>query len=74
MHLVIIAIFTNDMFQSKLELQYNTKKENQHREIEELRLELEKKSEDHAKLSTAMNDLKAANDQLQASTQALSFS
>ncbi|KAG2190457.1 hypothetical protein INT46_010575 [Mucor plumbeus] len=51
---------------SKLENQYASKKENQQREIEELKSELEKKATDHAKMTTAMNDLKTANDQLQA--------
>lgn len=46
-------------------MQYASKKESQQREIEELRSELEKKTNDHSKLSTAMNDLKSANDQLQ---------
>lgn len=50
---------------SKLEMQYASKKESQQREIEELRSELEKKTIEHSKLSTAMNDLKSANDQLQ---------
>lgn len=50
---------------SKLEMQYASKKESQQREIEELRSELEKKTTEHSKLSTAMNDLKSANDQLQ---------
>lgn len=53
------------MLKSKLEVQYASKKENQQREIDDLRAELERKSKDHAKLSSAMNDLKAANDQLQ---------
>ncbi|KAL7316020.1 hypothetical protein PS15m_005169 [Mucor circinelloides] len=51
---------------SKLEHQYASKKENQQREIDELKLELEKKAADHAKMTSAMNDLKTANDQLQA--------
>lgn len=51
-----------------METQYTSKKENQQREIEELKLELEKKTSEHAKLSSAMNDLKAANDQLHVNT------
>ncbi|KAI8071186.1 kinesin heavy chain [Gilbertella persicaria] len=56
---------TISTLKQKLEFQYNTKRETQQREIEELKAELEKKSNEHVKLSTAMNDLKAANDQLQ---------
>ncbi|KAG2211268.1 hypothetical protein INT47_006388 [Mucor saturninus] len=58
---------------SKLEMQYASKKESQQREIEELRSELEKKTIEHSKLSTAMNDLKSANDQLQIALSEQSF-
>ncbi|KAI9033826.1 kinesin heavy chain [Phycomyces nitens] len=50
---------------SKLELQYATKKETQQKEIDELKHELDRKNDHHQKLSTAMSDLKSANDQLQ---------
>ncbi|KAI9481665.1 MAG: kinesin heavy chain [Benjaminiella poitrasii] len=56
---------TISTLKSKLEHQYLAKREIQQREIEELRNELEKKTEDHAKLVAATNDLKAANDRLQ---------
>ncbi|KAI8142851.1 kinesin heavy chain [Fennellomyces sp. T-0311] len=51
---------------SKLEAAHNAKKEVQQKEIDDLRLELERKQQTHERLSKAMSDLKAANDELQA--------
>ncbi len=42
-----------------------TRKESQQREIDQLKLELEQKTNEHTKLSTTIHDLKTANDQLQ---------
>ncbi|KAI9313464.1 kinesin heavy chain [Dichotomocladium elegans] len=50
---------------NKLEATHLAKKEMQQKEIEELKKELEHKSQEHARLASAMADLKAANDQLQ---------
>ncbi|KAI7885574.1 kinesin heavy chain [Lichtheimia hyalospora FSU 10163] len=50
---------------SKLEATHAAKKEIQQKEIEDLKKELERKNQDHQKLSSAMADLKAANEQLQ---------
>ncbi|KAG1227418.1 hypothetical protein G6F35_002601 [Rhizopus arrhizus] len=50
---------------AKLEHQFVTKKEIQQREIDQLRLELEHKTSEHSKLSMTINELKAANNQLQ---------
>lgn len=50
---------------SKLEATHAAKKEIQQKEIEDLKKELERKNQDHQKLSSAMTDLKAANEQLQ---------
>ncbi|KAJ2958577.1 hypothetical protein NQZ79_g5845 [Umbelopsis isabellina] len=49
----------------KLEHQYASKKELQQKEIEELKKEVERKNEEYQKLSTAMSDLKRANEELQ---------
>ncbi|KAI9279499.1 kinesin heavy chain [Umbelopsis sp. AD052] len=51
--------------QVKLESQYASKKELQEKEVEQLKQEVERKSNDFEKLSSAMADLKAANDELQ---------
>ena len=51
---------------SKLEATHNAKKEVQQKEIEELKIQLDRKQQDKERLSKAMADLKAANDQLQA--------
>ncbi|KAI7866074.1 hypothetical protein BDF14DRAFT_940381 [Spinellus fusiger] len=50
----------------KLEAQHTAKKEAQQKEIEELKCELDRKNDHHQKLSSALSDLKVANDQLQA--------
>ncbi|KAF7731242.1 hypothetical protein EC973_000658 [Apophysomyces ossiformis] len=50
----------------KLEAQYASKKEMQQKEIDDLKRELDRKNDDHHKLSKSMADLKSANDQLQA--------
>ncbi|KAG2216279.1 hypothetical protein INT45_003910 [Circinella minor] len=50
----------------KLENEYLTKKEYQQKDIEDLKRELERKADTHKRLSAAVTDLKAANDQLQA--------
>ena len=42
-----------------------SKKEAQQREIDELKQQLEQKTNEHARLSTTINDLKSVNDQLQ---------
>ncbi|KAI9011940.1 hypothetical protein CLU79DRAFT_437819 [Phycomyces nitens] len=57
---------TISTLKGKLETQYASKKEMQQKEIEDLKSELDRKSQDHQKLSSAMADLKTANDQLQA--------
>ncbi|ORZ20530.1 kinesin heavy chain [Absidia repens] len=49
----------------KLEAQYAVKREVQQKEIDELKKELDRKNDSHQKLSIALTDLKAANDQLQ---------
>ncbi|CAO3592123.1 unnamed protein product [Absidia cylindrospora] len=49
----------------KLEAQYAVKREVQQKEIDELKKELDRKNDSHQKLSSALTDLKAANDQLQ---------
>ena len=49
----------------KLENEYLTKKEYQQKDIEDLKRELERKADTHKRLSAAVTDLKAANDQLQ---------
>ncbi|KAI9252856.1 kinesin heavy chain [Phascolomyces articulosus] len=51
---------------SKLEAAHHAKKEVQQKEIEELKLQLERKQQDQERLGKALEDLKAANDQLQA--------
>lgn len=51
---------------TKLEAQYAEKKEVQQKEIDDLKRELDRKQSGHEKLSAAMTDLRAANDQLQA--------
>ncbi|KAI9305139.1 kinesin heavy chain [Cunninghamella echinulata] len=51
---------------AKLEAQYNAKRDMQQKEIDELKHELERKNQSHQKLSTALADLRSANDQLQA--------
>ncbi|EIE85769.1 kinesin heavy chain [Rhizopus delemar RA 99-880] len=50
---------------AKLEHQFVAKKEIQQREIDRLRLELEHITSEHSKLSMTINELKAANNQLQ---------
>ncbi|KAI7872873.1 kinesin heavy chain [Spinellus fusiger] len=57
---------TISTLKGKLESQYANKKEIQQKEIEDLKDELERKNQDHQKLSTAMSDLKLVNDKLQA--------
>lgn len=57
---------TISTLKSKLESQYNAKREMQQKEIDELKNELERKNQSHQKLSTALADLRSANDQLQA--------
>lgn len=42
-----------------------SKKEAQQREIDELKQQLEQKTNEHTRLSTTINDLKSVNDQLQ---------
>ncbi|CAO3685378.1 unnamed protein product [Umbelopsis ramanniana] len=49
----------------KLESQYASKKELQEKEVEQLKQEVERKNNDFEKLSSAMADLKTANDELQ---------
>ncbi|KAI8379311.1 kinesin heavy chain [Radiomyces spectabilis] len=56
---------TISSLKAKLEAQYAAKKEMQQKEIDDLKQELDRKNENHQKLSNAMADLKAANDQLQ---------
>lgn len=51
---------------AKLEAQYNAKRDMQQKEIDELKHELERKNQSHQKLSSALADLRSANDQLQA--------
>lgn len=53
--------------QSKLEAAHAAKRELQQKEIDDLKNQLERKNKDHEKLSAAMADLKAANEQLQVS-------
>jgi kinesin family protein 5 len=55
--------------QVKLESQYASKKELQEKEVEQLKQEVERKNNDFEKLSSAMADLKAANDELQVSAE-----
>ncbi|RUS19784.1 kinesin heavy chain [Endogone sp. FLAS-F59071] len=50
---------------NKLESSFTAKKEMQQKEIEELKNELERKTDEHHKLSSAMTELKRANEQLQ---------
>ncbi|KAI8093477.1 kinesin heavy chain [Halteromyces radiatus] len=57
---------TISTLKGKLETQYNAKREMQQKEIDELKKELDRKTESHQKLSSALADLKTANDQLQA--------
>ncbi|CEI97391.1 Putative Kinesin heavy chain [Rhizopus microsporus] len=49
---------TISALKSKLEQQYMSKKEAQQREIDELKQQLEQKTNEHARLSTTINDLK----------------
>ncbi|KAI8967405.1 P-loop containing nucleoside triphosphate hydrolase protein [Mycotypha africana] len=57
---------TISALKSKLEQQYAAKRESQQREIDQLKSDLEEKTAEHTKLDTAINDLKAANEKLQA--------
>ncbi|CAO3609666.1 unnamed protein product [Cunninghamella blakesleeana] len=57
---------TISTLKSKLESQYNAKREMQQKEIDELKNELERKNQSHQKLSAALADLRSANDKLQA--------
>ncbi|RUS24034.1 hypothetical protein BC938DRAFT_474227, partial [Jimgerdemannia flammicorona] len=50
---------------NKLELSFTAKKEMQQKEIDELKTELELKTDEYHKLSSALTDLKRANEQLQ---------
>lgn len=59
----MLTMFVN--IQIKLENQYLARKEMQQKEIDELKRELERKAATHQKLSTALADLRSANDQLQ---------
>ncbi|ORZ22383.1 kinesin heavy chain [Absidia repens] len=57
---------TISSLKSKLESQYTAKRETQQKEIDDLKKELDRKNDSHQKLSSALTDLKAANDLLQA--------
>ncbi|CAO3594903.1 unnamed protein product [Absidia cylindrospora] len=57
---------TISSLKSKLESQYTSKREIQQKEIDDLKKEVDRKNDSHQKLSSALTDLKAANDLLQA--------
>ncbi|KAI9253013.1 kinesin heavy chain [Sporodiniella umbellata] len=51
---------------AKLEQKHIARKENQQREIDQLKSDLEQKTNEHSRLSKTIQDLKEANDELQA--------
>lgn len=65
MHRITCASLTRLIIQIKLENEYQSQKEIQQKEINDLKKDLESKTSSHEKLTKAVADLKTANEELQ---------